>query len=271
MGKVITVKNPRGKKITFDEDEHKYSDEKGRRYNSVTSVIHSLFPEFEREKMAYFVARKRVMKAKGYPDKDSTPVPEVMAERAVVLEEWEENKNQACDLGTQIHRYAECQLQGIDFDMTFTGERQPKLAKTLDKFIPELLDSYEFLEAEKIVFCPTILLAGTIDLIMRNKKSGKLCIFDWKTNKAINQSDSYGKKGKLFLEHIENANYWYYALQLNVYRWILNREKYGDFEDVELGLFHINTRKVKAYMLPVMDWEAGQIADYTKKLKGKKK
>jgi len=270
MGKIITVKNPRGRIITFDEDEHKYTDEHGEKFNSVTTVIHSLFPEFEREKMAYFVARKRVMKREGYATKDDTPTYEVMKEREVVLEEWELNKNQACDLGTQIHRYAECKLQDIDFDMDFTGEKQPKMAKSLDAFIPELLKSYEFLEAEKIVFVPSLRLAGTIDLIMRNIKTGKHCIFDWKSNKAINMNDSYGKKGKLFLDHIEHSNYWHYALQLNLYRWILAKEKYGEFDDVELGLFHINTRTVKAMQLPRLDWEVEQIAHYCGKLKGKK-
>ena len=266
MGRQVTVKNPHGRKITFDEDLHKYTDERGSVYKSVTTIIHSLFPEFERDKMSYFVARKRVMKDKGYPDASSVPVPEVMREKDIVLEEWELNKNQACDMGTQVHRYAECMMLGIDFDMEFTVDKGKKLAKTLDKFLIELDKYYEIVETEKIVFCPTILLAGTVDLIMRNRKTNALCIFDWKTNKQISMTDFYGKKGKLFLEHVEHCNYWHYVLQLNVYRWVLNREKYGDFTKAELGLFHINTRAVKAYQLPIMDWEAGQIAEYCKKV-----
>lgn len=270
MGKIVTVKNPRGQKITFDEDAHKYTDSQGNVYKSVTTVIHSLFPEFEREKMAYFVARKRVMKDKGYPDKESTPVPEVMAERDIVLEEWEENKNQACDLGTQVHRYCECKLLGVDFDMEFTSDRAKKVARVADKFLVDLDKSYEFLETEKIIFRKPYLLAGTVDLIMKNRKSGKLCIFDHKTNKAINMTDAYGKKGKMFLQHIDNCNYLHYTLQLSLYKYMLIDGKYGDFNNCELGLFHFNTRKVKCYQLNDLQWEAEQIVEYCRKMKGKK-
>jgi len=269
-GRTVTVKNPNGRIITFDEDAHRYTDNKGNEYRSVTKIIHSLFPEFERDKIAYFCARKRVMKEKGYATQDDCPVFEVMAERDVVIQEWEDNKNQACDMGTQVHRYAECKMLAIDFDMEFTVPKGIKLAKTVDKFLISLEKDYELVETEKIVFCPSILLAGTVDLIMRNKKTKKLCVFDWKTNKQISMNDGYGKKGKLFLTHIENANYWTYAIQLNVYRWIMNKERYGDFIDTELGLFHINTRKVRAYQLPYMDWETQEIANYCQRTKGKK-
>ena len=270
MSKIISVKNPNGRIITFSEDQHKYTDNKGNEYRSVTKIIHSLFPEFERDKMAYFTARKRVMTAKGYASKDDCPVCEVMAEKEVVIQEWEDNRNQACDMGTQVHRYAECKMLGIDFDMEFTVDKAVKLAKTLDSFLIDLEKDYELVETEKIVFCPTILLAGMVDLIMKNKKTNKLCVFDWKTNKQIAMTDGNGKKGKLFLEHIEHANYWHYAIQLNVYRWIMNKERYGDFVDTELGLFHINTRKVRPYQLPLLDWESQEIANYCQRSKGKK-
>lgn len=266
---MITVKNPRGRKITFNEEDHKYFDEKGNQYHSTTKVIHSLFPEFKQDMMAYVCGRKRLMKEKGYATKEDVPVPECMEMKKVILAEWEDNRVESCDRGTQVHRYAECKLLGIPFDMEFTAPKAEKMAKVLDPFIEQLLTQYELVETEKIIFCPRILLAGTVDLIMQNKETKKLCIFDWKTNKAISQKDSYGQKGLLFLEHIEHSNYWHYVIQLNIYRWMLHNEKYGVFDNPEMALFHINTRGVKGYEIPRVDWEVEKIVEYVKGLKGK--
>lgn len=270
MSKVIEVKDPQGCKIYYRDEDHKYYDEDGGVYQSVTTIIHSLFPEFEKDKMSYFVARKRVMKDKGYPDKDSVPNDEIEEEKKVVLKEWEDNKNVSCDLGTEVHRYCECKLAGVDFDMELTSDRAKKIAKSADEFLLELDKSYEFLEAEKIIFRKPYLLAGTVDLIMRNRNTGNLCVFDHKTNKAINKTDSYGKTGKLFLSHIENCNYMVYTLQLSLYKHMLIDGNYGDFDNAELGLFHYTTRGVRCYQLNDLNLEAKYIADYCKKLKGKK-
>lgn len=269
MSKVITVKNPQGRCIHFREDDHKYYDDDGNNFHSVTKIIHSLFPEFEREKMAYFVARKRVMKVEGIDNKDDVPTWKVMKERDVVLEEWEVNKNQACDMGTQVHRYCECKLMGIPFDMEFTVEKGKQLAEMADPFLIDLEKSYEFIEAEKIIFRIPILLAGTVDLIMKNRKTGKLCIFDHKTNKKIDMKDSYNKTGKLFLEHVDNCNYLHYTLQLSTYKRMLIDGNYGDFENCELGIFHYNLKSVRCYQLNDLAWEAQQITDYCGRLKGR--
>lgn len=268
MSKQITTCNPKGKKITFSEDDHKYFDENNNQYRSTTTVIHSLFPEFKEEMMAYVCGRKRLMKEKGYSTKEDVPVSECMEMKKVMLAEWEANRLEAANRGTQVHRYAECTLKDIPYDMELSAPKSKKMAKVLDPFIENLLDQYEFIEAEKIIFCPKILLAGTVDLIMRNKKTGKLCIFDWKTSKAINHTDTYGQKGLLFLDHLDNSNFYRYTIQLNIYRWMLNEEKYGDYVDVEMGLFHINTRQVRGYQIPILEWETNQVIEYAGRLKG---
>lgn len=267
MSKIITVANPKGSKIHFNEDEHKYYDDDGNYFHSTTQIIHSLFPEFPKDMMAYVTARKRIMKEEGYTDKKEVPVGKCMARKRVVLEEWEVNRQQSANLGTQIHRFAECKLRQIPFDMELTSNRAEKMAKVVEPFCDKLLTQYEFLEAEKIIFYSKILLAGTVDLIMKNKTTNKLCIFDWKTNKALNKTDSYNKRGKLFLSHLDHCNFVHYALQLSIYRKILYQEGYGNFEDCEMGLFHINTRKVQGHIIPCLDWEVDQIFDYCKNLK----
>lgn len=273
MGKIKQEKNPKGSVIFFNEDDHKYYDKNKNYYNSTTRIIHSLFPKFEKEKMAYLTGRKQLMKENGYSDVSEVPVPLCMQRRNQLMEDWDENKERSCDIGNAIHRYAECRLLNIpnDYKRIFSdNDRIDKLIKVLDPFIDNLLKEYDVLYTEKIIFTPYAKLAGTVDIIMQNKKSGNKAIFDWKTNaKGIKTKDSYGKKGLLFLDHIENSNYFHYALQLNIYRWILNNEGYGDYSKCEMGLFHINTRKVNGHMLPFMNYETEKIIEYTRRLKGR--
>lgn len=250
MSNVITVENPRGKTITFDEADHKYFDEKDNQYRSVTTIIKSLFPEFEKEKISFFVARKRGV------------------DQQEVLDEWQESADIANEMGTKVHRYAECVLKGEEFDMELTTEKQKKLVATCKMYLPRLLEKYEFVEAEKIVFSPKYLLAGTVDLIMKHKESGKLCIFDWKTNKEIKPYDKYGKTGKLFLSHLGNCNLNHYKLQLNLYRRLLTMENYGNFNDAMLALFHISESGIKPYRVTYMDKEIDQLLEYAKEIQG---
>jgi hypothetical protein len=151
MPKVIKIQNPRGKTLYYNDDDHKYFDENDRQYHSTTEIIHSLFPEFDNGKWSYIVARKRVAKEKGYDNPKDVPTSLAMEEKKIVLDEWEEKKNTACTLGNEVHRYAECKLKGIPFDMELSGSKQKKFVQLLDEFIPELLQHYEFVEAEKII------------------------------------------------------------------------------------------------------------------------
>jgi hypothetical protein len=68
-------------------------------------------------------------------------------------------------------------------------------------------------------------------------EDGTLSIYDWKFAKEI-QTHSYGKKGLSPVEHLNDCNTVHYALQLNLYREILER-KYGYvIQDMNLVFMH---------------------------------
>lgn len=265
---IIKIQNPKGKTLFYRDSDHKYFDENDRVYHSTTEIIHSLFPAFDDGKWAYIIGRKRYAKENGYDEPKDVPTSIAMKQKEIVLEEWEDKKNVACDLGNQVHRYAECKLKDIPFDMHLTSEKAKRYTQHLDTFIPQLLQHYEFVEAEKIVFGTNTNLAGTIDLLMKNRTTGQYCIFDWKTNKSIDKRNGYDEYGKIFLEHIPHAKYWLYSLQLSVYQWILQNENYGNFENVETGLFHITPTGVTPMKTPLLSKEAEQIIEYVNQLKG---
>lgn len=228
--------HPSGITIHLNEETHTYVDSEGNYdYTSTTSVIHNFFPEFEEEKIAGFVAKKRGCKVQD------------------VLSEWAENRDESCRFGTLIHRYAECKLMGIDLDVEPKDEKEIIYCRHLDSFLEPLTERYSLIGCEEKIFSPELRISGTIDLLMEDKIKNKICIFDWKTNKEIKQEGYRGQKGLDFFDDVPHCNFYHYAIQLGVYKNILIREGYYPNAEFILGLFWINETGVKLYRLPNMD------------------
>jgi hypothetical protein len=57
--------------------------------------------------------------------------------------------------------------------------------------------------------------------------NGTLLIYDWKRCKEIVKENAYGSTATTeCIQHLPDTNFWHYALQLNVYKMILEH-KYG--------------------------------------------
>jgi len=74
-------------------------------------------------------------------------------------------------------------------------------------------------------------LGGMVDCLFYNKKSGNLEIWDYKTNKAINDKNDYGEKFKGPISHLDVCEVNTYSLQLSLYKHIIEKNtnlKIGD-------------------------------------------
>jgi hypothetical protein len=78
---------------------------------------------------------------------------------------------------------------------------------------------------EWTVYYEEIKIAGSIDMVYKDKETGHLKIYDWKRAKEIKRFD-YKNGTNPILGHIPNSNFWHYSLQLNIYKAILE-QKYG--------------------------------------------
>ena len=76
---------------------------------------------------------------------------------------------------------------------------------------------------EWMVYDKDLKLAGSIDMVFKNK-DGTLSIYDWKRTKGLSKTNRW-QSAKKPVEHLPDTNFWHYALQLNVYKRILE-EKY---------------------------------------------
>lgn len=140
-----------------------------------------------------------------------------------ILDEWAAKRDAACDLGHRVHEFAEMRA--------FFGEYQPE--GVLAGYEAGINAAYRDLaiqpiEPEKPVCDPSIGIAGTVDLICKidpisEKGLPHNAILDWKTNATISMSSKYGDTMLPPLSHLDDCSFNHYALQLNLYRFILAR------------------------------------------------
>jgi ATP-dependent exoDNAse (exonuclease V) beta subunit len=231
--------HPNGMLIDFIDDEHIYRDSTGRFYTSCTELIHQHFPKFETEKIASKYAAKNHLRTED------------------VIQQWEQNRDEAAELGSRVHAHAERVLKNQPSEPKFTKDQL--FFDTVTRFIKrDLLPNYTLLETEKVIFSPKYGLAGTVDLLMKNR-SGHIIILDWKTNKQIKQQNRY-QRGLGRLSHLPDSNYYHYCLQLNLYRKIMEEEGYyRRLDNAHMSLLHVGVLKVKVYDVPVMKEETQYI------------
>ena len=232
----------RDKHIKFYEKGHKYYVKKQAGYTSVTTLVHSLFEKFDADKII-----DRMMKS----DKWSESKYFGMTKQEI-KDSWNKNKVSSSTSGTNMHALFENYYNGIE------NKEEDKNSLEYGYFENFINDHQELVpyRTEWNVYEEDWKLAGSIDMIYVNE-DGTLSIYDWKRCKKIEKFANFGKFSiHPRLHHIPDTNYWHYALQLNIYRAILER-KYGfKIKDLHLVVIHPdNADNYEKLTVPFLDKE----------------
>ena len=239
-----TTKNPQGISITFTEADHKYSsiiNDKEINYVSGTTFIGKFFKPFD----PTGIITARCAKKEGI-------TVEEMKQR------WAEKGKQSCIFGTRVHETCEDVFNNkIEFrnQPKDLKEKQAfKNAKTMSKAIMTKLD---IVGIEMIVFSHKLQIAGTIDLFCKSKKEpNTYVIIDHKTNQTIDTENKYNNFALDPISHVLDTNFWHYALQLNLYHYLLKFGKYIPHDaKVKMFLNHITEERAKLIELPDLQLE----------------
>ena len=248
------AKNPRGVEIVFTEEDHSYRsviDGQPLKYISGTTFISGFFLPFDPcGTIAESCARKRGITKE-----------EIQAE-------WNEKARQSCIYGTKIHEICEDTLKGAKTLRNKPNDDREKAAmKNAILMCERLLKKGTPEGIEKIVFDERLEIAGTIDLLFRTKKDGKLWILDHKSNAVIETENRYGTFAKAPISHIPDTNFWHYSLQLNLYEYLMKFAGYIPPEEkVGKALLHITENGVKTYPVSDMRKEIQAMIDFKKKM-----
>ena len=209
--------HPRDSRLLFDPESHTYYIE-GRPLKSVTTLVEECFPQFD---ALYWAHRKA-------PQEGLTP-EELMAK-------WEAEACRARDLGTTMHDKIERYYLGEDSGDDTDAYRLFRCFAAVNRLYPFRTEWRIYLEEYGI--------AGTLDFLERTP-DGTYNIYDWKrSRKLINRfgmveaTSPFRKTGLHPISHLPDCSYYHYALQVSVYRYILE-QKYGiNVNKMRLGVFY---------------------------------
>lgn len=203
-------KHPRDADITFDEGPHIYTIHGDSSFTSVTTYVHSHFEKFDADKIIYNMMRSKNWSSNKYNKK--TP--------AEIKAEWDKNRDEAATSGTKMHYDIECYYNECYEETNRSVEFT--YFKNFEERIGSKMKPYR---TEWMVYHEEYHLAGSIDMIFENP-DGTLQIYDWKRCKEIKKVNGWGKYATTpELNYLPDTNFWHYAIQLNMYKKILE-EKY---------------------------------------------
>jgi ATP-dependent exoDNAse (exonuclease V) beta subunit len=202
--------HPRDPFIEFDEGPHIYTVHGEGGYTSVTTFIHSLFSHFDADKIISTMERNGKLNDPNNKYYGMT--------REEIKAQWAKNGATASGAGTQLHYDIECYYNQLEVK---NDSIEYQYFLNFLKDFPELKPY----RTEWMVYYEEYKLSGSIDMIYENP-DGTLQIYDWKRCKEI-KYENFGKMAQTkCIQHIPDANFWHYSIQLNTYKTILEH-KYG--------------------------------------------
>jgi hypothetical protein len=226
--------------IAFEDEAHIYHHPKDNtgnaEYISVTTLIDRFFP-FDIDRYI-----------DGKATKENRDPKEV-------LDEFLQLRDEAAEKGTQMHKNIEHYL---------LGKSHSSVSKEFDLFTKFYKDiilnfGFEFYEAEKRILLEEFNIAGTVDAIFKKPNSNEYILLDWKRSKKL-VIDGYPRKfGYGFalseLNHLDNSSYYKYALQQNIYKFILEKNYGLKISSMNLIVLHENYDNYYRIDLPDLQQE----------------
>ena len=230
----------------FDSDKHIYTvKETGRRLTSVTSLIRKYTPPFDAPAMAQKMVDDKKPKYAG-----------MTADQ--IQYQWKEKAELSSFEGTLMHSYFEQWPDTKGYGFHPKTYRVLLLSKQVDKLFPKLLKRFRLIEAEKIIFSPSMGFAGQADLIMADDVSEEGIILDWKSNEKITDEESAFGNMLPPLDHLKNCDVVKFGLQLGLYEKMLVDEGfYPEFKGYRKSIIHVREMAGKVV----------KIKDYTEEIK----
>jgi len=216
MNKYLSEKNAhaRDSRIQFQDDGHVYIVDGDRTFTSVTTIVSTLYEHFDQEKI---IKKMRLsnksfavgQKYHGMSDED-------------IRKQWADNCKLACDLGTMMH----FNIESFYNKNPFTNPDMPEIGRLFVKYQKEHADARGLVpyRTEMFVFDTDLKIAGSIDMLYQDPDDPDiLYIYDWKRVKELKRENRFQSMYPPF-QHLADCNYWHYSIQLNIYRYILEKE-----------------------------------------------
>lgn len=230
--------------ITFDPSEHIYLY-KGREFASVSTVVSKFFREFNPIDNS-----KRVAEREGVTQME-------------IMERWDAAGVESREVGTFMHAQIESILNHEHPLLTTNFEYKGQYVKINENISIEKELKYfqNFMRENQVhpyrtewrICDEDREIAGTIDLLCKNGDDFE--IYDWKRSRKALPDETIWAYGKDGLEHIPDISFYHYALQQNLYKYILEKNYGIHVSKMHIVIFHPYYDSYQHFEIPSMDNE----------------
>lgn len=234
-------------RIDFIEATHQYKidGELDPKLVSVTQFIHLFFEKFDADTVIDKMASERWSESKYFGmTKDE------------IKHQWEAISADASEAGTRLHSSIE--------EFYTRGEKMSDEHSTEFGYFLNFHEKFklECHKAEWRIFDERVKIAGSIDMafVDPNDRSNIL-IYDWKRSKEIKFENRY-QRGLEPISHIEDCNFWHYALQLNLYKRIIESNYKLKVNGMAIVVFHPANDDFVLIDIPDLQDEIDTLLDY---------
>lgn len=254
--------HPRDQYIRFEEVGHRYfiSTDPCSQYTSVTTWVHHQFEPFDADKVITNMMKSRKWR-EGHKYWGMTPQE--------IKDQWEELRETASSAGTEMHANIECFHNNPDLPEGYTNgdllraylqtqveQTQVEQTQVEWQYFLQFIRDHPDLKPYRTEWCvydETTKICGSIDMVYENT-DGTLSIYDWKRAKQITRVHSFNEVSTTpALSHLPNTNFWHYALQLNLYKYILETHYGKKIRDLCLVRLHPECEEQTYELIPLPD------------------
>jgi ATP-dependent exoDNAse (exonuclease V) beta subunit len=265
---VLALRNAhiRDRNIKFFERGHRYeiTTDPGKRYTSVTTLVHGQFPKFDADAVI-----AKIMKSRAW-----VPGHKYWGLTAEEIKaQWSSSGTAAANSGTNLHEQIEIFMNDARFKFEyshselfqeyFIAEKYDHIERGIewDFFIRFVKDHPELkpYRTEWMIYHEDAKIAGSVDMVYENP-DGTLEIYDWKRCKEITSVNGWNETAtNPLIKHLPATNFWQYSLQLNTYRKILE-DKYGKrVTKLCLVRIHPDSSNYELLEVPFLDKEINDL------------
>jgi ATP-dependent exoDNAse (exonuclease V) beta subunit len=232
----------RDTRIQFEELSHKYTiDGVSENWIGCTSFLHKFFAHFDADAVIRTMMRSPKWSASKYFGMTAQQIKK----------QWDDKAKASSEAGTAMHKNIE-----RFYNLEDVSEVPSSVEWTyfLD-FQKKYVEAKQFVayRTEWTVFDSDSKVSGSIDMVFK-KPDGTLAIYDWKRAEEIKTENRF-QTGIGPLEHLPDTNYWHYTIQLNVYRYILQKNYNVVVSELALVILHPINTTWKVMNLNIMDDE----------------
>jgi ATP-dependent exoDNAse (exonuclease V) beta subunit len=228
-------RHPRDDHIQFEESRHIYTINGNSNYTSVTTFNHAQFEHFDADKVISNMIRSPKWSNSKYYGQTPNQIKQT----------WADNGKSASTSGTRLHFDIECFYNDAPNE-----NESPEYKHHFLNFAADHKHLTPF-RTEWMIYDEPSKLAGSVDMLFKDQDG--LHIYDWKRCKEITKVNSFCKTStNPLIEELPDTNYWHYCLQLNTYKYIIEKNygyKVNDLYLVALHPDNENYKKIKVVNL----------------------